>query len=319
VNWAEKRALRFYTGPRTSRLRKKSISPTTSPYSSTPQPPADAAPCGARSCDGRVRACGCARHHQRRRVHPGGARHGELRPKRGAAATSRSARPLLQRPGSQRRTLPSATECVALRSRFAPGSHGTLWILLQGSLHSTTENGVYSFDDQIVCGKGTLAVQIEHELYYFPVDLRSNKADIGQNLHVRHDMRRRRKASEPCGAKAPPPVEPAPPLRHDVVLSYDDPQSAATASLVTAGCFLLGSSIWLSRRRHRARLKSVASRGTLTCFGGRRGYWQVRSLQIAWVKPLLWRRQAVSLLGRPGAGVATMARSSSLPVEPRAR
>ena len=215
-------------------------------------------------------------------MHPGGARHGELRPTRGAAATSRSARPLLQRPGSQRRTLPSATECVALRSRFAPGSHGTLWILLQGSLHSTTENGVYSFDDPIVCGKGTLAVQIEHELYYFPVDLRSNKADIGQNLHVRHDMRRRRRASEPCAAKEPPRVEPAPPLRHDVVLSYDDPQSAAAASLVTAGCFLLGSSIWLSRRRHRARLKSVASRGSLTCFGGRRGYWQVRSPQIAW-------------------------------------
>ena len=154
--------------------------------------------------------------------------------------------------------------------------------MLQGSLHSTTENGVYSFDDPIVCGKGTLAVQIEHEFYHFPVDLRSNKADIGQNLHVRHDMRRRRRASEPCAAKEPPPVEPAPPLRHDVVLSYDDPQSAAAASLVTAGCFLLGSSIWVSRRRRRAWLTSVASRGTLTCFGGRRGYWQVRSLQIAW-------------------------------------
>ena len=64
---------------------------------------------------------------------------------------------------------------------------------------------MYSFDDPIVCGKGTLAVQIEHELYYFPVDLRSNKADTGQNLHVRHDMRRRRKASEPCAAKEPPP------------------------------------------------------------------------------------------------------------------
>ena len=148
-----------------------------------------------------------------------------------------------------------------------------------GNLLSRTEaNGAYSFDDPIVCGKGTLSVRIGEHAFFFPVDLRSNRAEINRILDVPSLPDEASRGDERHHTQD---TEQAPPVHLE---SRDEPEvpdgvSGVGASAGLAGVVLLVLWQWRSRRLQVALLKSAApkKRGTILCFGGQQGYRQVAS------------------------------------------